>query len=572
MFRKTLVAAAAAALVAVPAAAQAAPGDIDTTFGAPFGFVNDSDGDIASGVVTLPGGGTVLLTREGALIAYSAAGLRDTTFGSDGRVTLIDSEVGTTTALARDGQGRLLVGGREEGSAFVTRLTPTGEVDETFGEDGRAIIHYGTFQDHFVLDLEVTPDGRILVGGYGFASGRSTAALARLSPTGDPDTSFAGDGTVTFPGIDRDTTFESIAGDGAGGVYGAGTRGPDAFFTHTLADGTPDAAFDGDGERSVHVGDTWDRLQPVGLARRGEGLFASTLQRYDEGGERSVVLALDAASGATDTGFGTDGLAPIPGARDVGDVISGSGNGLLVAASGVDEGSIWQRSLIVRLDATTGAPDPRFAGDGVRSLPFDTVQWGTRLARDAEGRVTIGGQGANQLLTWRVTDVDSVVTPSGGGTPTGGGAVVSPSSTGTDTPPAPTVKDAPSQQPPPVTTDSVSVHRPAAWFHRVRSTLRLKGEADPGAARVQVSITQRSGRACRVVTSSRRARLGSGGACTPTRARWLTATQTPRTGKTQLWSLRLARRLPAGRYTATVRALDREGLAGQTGEVTFRVR
>jgi hypothetical protein len=63
MLRKTFVAAAAAALVAVPAAAQAAPGDIDTTIGAPLGFVNDSDRDIASGGVALPGGGTVLLTR-----------------------------------------------------------------------------------------------------------------------------------------------------------------------------------------------------------------------------------------------------------------------------------------------------------------------------------------------------------------------------------------------------------------------------------------------------------------------------------------------------------------------------
>jgi hypothetical protein len=80
-------------------------------------------------------------------------------------------------------------------------------------------------------------------------------------------------------------------------------------------------------------------------------------------------------------------------------------------------------------------------------------------------------------------------------------------------------------------------HRPTAWFHRVRSALRLEGEADPGAVRIQVSITQRRGRACRALTSTRR-----------------------------------ARRLPAGRYTATVRALDRKGLAGQTGEVTFRVR
>jgi hypothetical protein len=101
-----------------------------------------------------------------------------------------------------------------------------------------------------------------------------------------------------------------------------------------------------------------------------------------------------------------------------------------------------------------------------------------------------------------------------------------------------------------------AVVRPARW-PRPGSTgcsaKRLSGEADQGAARAQVSITQRDGRRCRAVTSTRRARLGSIGACSPIRARWLTAASTPRAGRTQLWILRLGRRLPAGRYTATVR-------------------
>jgi hypothetical protein len=176
-----------------------------------------------------------------------------------------------------------------------------------------------------------------------------------------------------------------------------------------------------------------------------------------------------------------------------------------------------------------------------------------------------------------VTDVDADAEPSGGGTPSGGatpisgGGAVTPPAPGAGTPPASVVEEA-SAQDTPVVVAGAAVHRPAAWFHRVRSALRLNGEADQGAVRVQVSIAQRDGRRCRAVTSTRRARLSSAHSCSPMRARWLTAKQTPRTAKSQLWSLRLARRLPTGRYTATVRALDREGLAGQTGEVTFRVQ
>jgi uncharacterized delta-60 repeat protein len=576
MLRKTLVAAAAATLVAVPAAAQAAPGDIDPTFGAPRGFVNDGGGDIATGVVALPGGGVAVLSRDGALISYTATGARDAGFGTDGRVALGDAELNRTTALARDPQGRFLVAVRGSGASGVMRLTATGALDTTFGEDGRRTIRYGTYQDHYVSDLEVLADGRILVGGYAAASGRDTAALVRLTPGGDYDTDFAADGSTTFPGDARDTAFTAIAGDGAGGVYAVGRSGPDALFAHALADGTRDVAFDGDGERAIHLGDEWDQVSPVSAVLTADGLFATARQSLEVGGSRRLVLAVDRTTGAPITAFGSDGVAVVPQASDVGEIVAGADRGLLIAGSGVDEGSTWQRSFVVRLSAATGAPDPRFAGDGLRSLAFDTVQWGVHLVRDSEGRVTIAGQGANQLLAWRLTDVEGRAPAPGGGTPggggSGGGGVVLPPPASADPPPAPPVEDAPSQAPPPVSTGSASVHRPAAWFHRVRSALRLQGEADPGAARVQVSITQRSGRACRAVTSTRRARLGSRGACTPTRARWLTATHTPRTSQTQRWSLRLARRLPAGRYTATVRALDPEGLAGQTGEVTFRVR
>jgi len=568
---RTILAAAAATLVAAPAAAQAAPGDIDTSFGWPVGFVSDPGGDIATDVVALPGGGAAVLALDGSLIAYTATGERDAGFGIEGRVELVDTELGSASALVRDPQGRLLAAVREGGASSVIRVTPSGAVDTTFGDGGRTVIRYGLYQDHYVHDLALTPDGRILVGGYAQASGRATAALARLTADGEYDTEFAADGSTTIPGDERNTAFEAIASDGAGGVYAVGTSQSDALFAHVLADGTRDAAFDGDGERTIHTGDAGDRLLPVSVTRQGAGLFATVL-RGDSDGERPVVLALDAASGATRTGFGAGGLVAVPHADDVGEIAAGADGGLLVAASGVDEDSVWQRSLVVRLDAATGAPDPRFAGDGVRSLPFDTVQWGTRLVRDAAGRVTIAGQGANRLLTWRVADVAGDVTPSGGGgTPSGNGGVVAPPpSPSAETRPPATPQDAPSQQQPPV--GAASAHRPAAWFYRVRSAKRLSGEADQGAARVQVAITQRDGRRCRSVTSTRRARLGSIGACSPTRARWLTAASTPRAGKTQVWSLRLARRLPPGRYTATVRALDREGVAGRIGEISFRVR
>jgi predicted phage tail protein len=100
----------------------------------------------------------------------------------------------------------------------------------------------------------------------------------------------------------------------------------------------------------------------------------------------------------------------------------------------------------------------------------------------------------------------------------------------------------------------------------------LNGEADQGAASVQVSVRRRDGKTCRSVTSARTARLAKATRCSPTATRWLPARATLRKGRTQTWTLRFGAHLPAGRYTATVRALDLEQRAGRTRSVTFRVR
>ena len=75
-------------------------------------------------------------------------------------------------------------------------MTPTGDMDTTFGGgDGITITDFGGGNDE-AQDLAIASDGKILVGGHTNASG-TDFAVARYTQAGLLDTSFSSDGKAT---------------------------------------------------------------------------------------------------------------------------------------------------------------------------------------------------------------------------------------------------------------------------------------------------------------------------------------------------------------------------------------
>jgi hypothetical protein len=91
--------------------------------------------------------------------------------------------------------------------------------------------------------------------------------------------------------------------------------------------------------------------------------------------------------------------------------------------------------------------------------------------------------------------------------------------------------------------------RAAALRHLLRGTSSDQGCSGSKVALVSVSIALKQGKQCRFITHS--ARLTRKGACK--RPRWLSAKGTGH------WSLRLPKRMPAGRYQVLTRAVDSAG-------------
>src|SRR5204863_6555547 len=91
-------------------------------------------------------------------------------------------------------------------SDFVLyRVKAGGGLDSNFGTGGTVFTDFGSDAD--VADaLLVDSNGRIVAGGEAIVGGAFKFALARYKTSGDPDTTFSGDGRVTTnlgPGFDR---------------------------------------------------------------------------------------------------------------------------------------------------------------------------------------------------------------------------------------------------------------------------------------------------------------------------------------------------------------------------------
>ncbi len=151
------------------------------------------------GVAVRPDGAYVTAAINGAISSFSASGAPDAAFGSGGTVTIPTSALHAVRVLP---DNSVLAGGEGTGAAsarrlLVAKLSPTGAPAPGFGTAGvvRLLAGTGGNQGHA---LTLQSDGRILIAGGAILSGNvSSFAVARLTPAGLPDTTWAPNGIAT---------------------------------------------------------------------------------------------------------------------------------------------------------------------------------------------------------------------------------------------------------------------------------------------------------------------------------------------------------------------------------------
>lgn len=425
--RRSLSAIALAALavfVFAPAMAQAAPGDLDPTFGGGDGVVKfDSGGeDFGQKMLRQPDGRIVVAGQtssaqhdENLLLArYTKDGKRDTTFGGGDGVVSVDFLGGYDDAwgLARMSDGRLVVAGEAEDASgtfdrvAVARFTASGHLDTTFSGDGTTTTNVPGFQRSFGWRCLVQSNGKIVVVGEADIASGSDLLAVRYQENGTLDPAFSGDGrlTVDLGGRDGAWDVQQLSG---GTLLAAGWSDNTGEGRSALVWITPSGTLDqsqagGDGKAIVDVepNNANELARAAYVLGSGKIVVVGDLSRAG-GGHGDLYVARLKANGALDPTFGGgDGVVVTDAGGD--ETLSGARrtSGGKIVVGGETTTNQESRFLVVRFKAN-GNPDPTFGANGF-AKPFTTPSFGNDVEVLGDGRILATGVSDNDEVTLRL--------------------------------------------------------------------------------------------------------------------------------------------------------------------------
>jgi uncharacterized delta-60 repeat protein len=382
-----MLAAGATILLLAPTSAIAG---LDPTFSGDGIFIPDIHGginDLTLDGTTLVAAGSVD-GNPAPLAAFrvTSDGQLDSSFSGDGVFTL-DGFGGQGVGIVPRAGGGYWVGGWVRATTIgatqnfaLVALTSTGEVDSSYGAgDGLVTVDLGG--DDAAATMTLDPSGRILLAGtsiVGEVSGN--VAVVRFTSAGEPDTSFGGDGGVTYPGGPGEWDgARDIATTATGQpiVVGASESSSDGSAQLVLArleeDGDLDPTF-GDGGMVIPDLAPWSAGEAVEVLPNGKILVGATAS----GG---FALARMEPDGSLDDSFGKGGagytVTDVGASEHVADLATFSDGSILLAGS-ID----WQASdqAVVRY-TKRGILDPLF-GTKTKNL------WSDQFGNDSDDLVS----------------------------------------------------------------------------------------------------------------------------------------------------------------------------------------
>ena len=277
----------------------------------------------------------------------------------------------------------------------LAKLNADGSLDESFAGDGTANTSFGGYR--LAFDIEQLSDGRILVAGRtgdeeaSFIGGNEQASFVRFLPNGSLDTSFSEDGILALDLSDFDGIFQMSATDG-GAVVAAGTSTGKLLIVKLLASGDPDTSFAGDGIL------TTEQDEASGIAVQPDGKIlvsgkTNALARFNADGTLDQSFGAGGLTGALGAGltFERDEVT----IRSVALSLGPDGTAVVAGTAGYEapgpHGFTQPRTQTFLARYTTGGElDPTFSGDGavVRS---STAGGAADLETQDDGRYVLAG-------------------------------------------------------------------------------------------------------------------------------------------------------------------------------------
>jgi uncharacterized delta-60 repeat protein len=294
--------------------------------------------------------------------------------------------------------------------AFTVALAASGDLDTTFGGDGR-ITSYAVpsrpGRSDTVFGIAIQADGKIIAAGFSGVPQTSTYdfALIRYNPDGSLDNTFSADGRLitNFGGIDQ---AYDAALQPNGKIVVAGYKCSNDFTICDVAlarynvGGALDITFSGDGKQTSDFGGNDNGSLAVAIQPDGKIVAAGYMWN---GTDYDFAVYRYLSNGTLDSTFSGDGMARIgfgAGRQDyAGDLVIQSDGKIVVIGYTGDSDEANNNFAVARLNAN-GSLDTTFSGDGKQITNFGGDDYAYAVALQTDGKIVVIGEKGTSALSY----------------------------------------------------------------------------------------------------------------------------------------------------------------------------
>jgi uncharacterized delta-60 repeat protein len=334
---------------------------------------------------------------------YNTDGTVDISFGDSGNVI---SYFGFTEqgiyALAITSDNKIVAAGfcNDLGlNICMARYLPDGRLDNTFGKNGVVNSDLGGWE--WARGMVLQPDGKILITGRVTPSPIGNFMVARYSENGNLDSSFGSNGrTITDLGGDDQSGCIALQKDGKiviGGyqapIDNSGRNELFALARYTT-DGVLDESF---GNKGIVLQDFTDYYDIVNaLAIQGDGKIIAAGQvngSYDYQHEYMAAARFN-TDGSLDAGFGDNGLAEakFPRFATIGNAVGIQEDGKILLGGSTYQPSADTSDFALARFLQDGTPDNSFGTNGQVTTDFGLQDDGLCLLLQPDGNIVMAGE------------------------------------------------------------------------------------------------------------------------------------------------------------------------------------
>ena len=306
----------------------------------------------------------------------------DLSFDVDGMVTTTFPGTNTTYSIAIQSDGKIVAVGTTENDYALTRYTTAGQLDTSFSGDGKVSFDWNGID--IAYSVAIQSDGKIVVAG----TSAEYFSLARYTTAGALDTSFSGDGVAGYFSSPVGEAY-SVAIQSDGKIVVAGVSNDNFALARYTTAGVLDNSFDGDGKVTSDLGGT-DTGRSVVIQSDGKIVVAGQFSN------NNFALARYTTAGVLDTSFDGDGkLTTDFGSVDNAYSVAIQSDGKIVVAG------VSNNDFALARYTTAGELDTSFSGDGKLTQDFGQLDTAYSVAIQSDGKIVVAGRGNSRFALAR---------------------------------------------------------------------------------------------------------------------------------------------------------------------------